>query len=186
MIRDELEFEKIYETFRPRIHRYLTRMVGEQEAEDLTQEVFVKISRAIETFRGESQLATWIYRIATNAALDRIDSPSFQRTIQDSRGWGEMELEDQDVWTGEKAPSLETSLVRKEMSECIRDFVGGLPANYRAVLVLSDMEELPNNEIAEILGLSVNVVKIRLHRSRTRLRKEIELHCKPEEWLPEE
>ena len=54
---DELEFQRIHETFRPKIHRYLTHLVGEHEAEDLTQEVFVKVSRALKTFRGESQLS---------------------------------------------------------------------------------------------------------------------------------
>ena len=82
MIRDDLEFEQIHADFRPKIQRYLIRLVGEQEAEDLTQEVFVKVSRALKNFRGESQLSTWLYRIATNTALDRIDSPSYQRAIQ--------------------------------------------------------------------------------------------------------
>ena len=109
MIRDDLEFEQIHEDFRPKIQRYLIRLVGEPEAEDMTQEVFVKVSRALKNFRGEAQLSTWLYRIATNTALDRIDSPSYQRAIQaqlaqDAIGDDEVELEDQDVWTGEKAP----------------------------------------------------------------------------------
>ena len=67
----DFKFQKIYEDFRPKIIRYLTRMVGESEAEDLTQEVFTKIGQALKTFRGESQLSTWVYQIATHAALDR-------------------------------------------------------------------------------------------------------------------
>jgi len=62
-----LDFQKIHDEFRPKIERYLVRLVGEYEAEDLTQDVFIKISRALQTFRGESQLSTWIYRVATNA-----------------------------------------------------------------------------------------------------------------------
>ena len=68
----ELNFEQVHADFRPQVQRYLARMVGEQEAEDLTQEVFVKINRALGTFRGESKLSTWVYRIATNTALDRL------------------------------------------------------------------------------------------------------------------
>ena len=79
---DVPDFEQIYADFRPRIHRYLTSMVGELEAEDLAQEVFVKLSQALDTFRGEAKLSTWIYRIATNAALDRMRSPSFRRDVQ--------------------------------------------------------------------------------------------------------
>ena len=86
----ELEFEEIYTDFRPKVQRYLTRMVGEHEAEDLTQEVFIKISRALDAFRGESQLSTWVYRIATNAALDRLRAssvlPALQRRLQAAPG----------------------------------------------------------------------------------------------------
>lgn len=182
MSHNELEFQDLDVTFRPKIYRYLARLVGEHEAEDLTQEVFVKIYQALKTFRGESQLSTWIYRIATNAALDRLRSPAFRQMLQkramnDSMISSEIEREDRDVWTGEKTPSLETSLIRKEMNECIRNFVESLPPNYRAVVVLSELQELTNNEIAEILGLSLDVVKIRLHRARARLRKELETHC---------
>jgi RNA polymerase sigma-70 factor (ECF subfamily) len=193
---NEMDFHKIHETFRPKILRYLTRMVDEQEAEDLTQEVFVKISRALETFRGECQLSTWIYRIATNAALDKLGSPSFQRVIQarlsrdsigsDDAESDEAEIVDQDVWTGEKIPSLESTIMREEMNECVRNRLANLPADYRAVLVLSDMEELPNSEVAKIIGVSVDTVKIRLHRARARLKKDIMTLCPPEEWVPEE
>jgi RNA polymerase sigma-70 factor, ECF subfamily len=191
MIRDDLEFEQIHEDFRPKIQRYLIRLVGEPEAEDLTQEVFVKVSRALKNFRGESQLSTWLYRIATNTALDRIDSPSYQRAIQAQLaqaaiGDDEVEVEDQDVWTGEKAPRLETEVMRQEMYECVWNRLEHLPANYRTVLLLSDMEGFTNNEMAEILGVSLDVVKIRLHRARARLRKDIERYCPPAEWVPDE
>lgn len=192
----ELDFDKIYADYRPKILRYLTRMVDESEAEDLTQEVFVKIDRGLQTFRGECKLSTWIYRIATNAALDKLGSPSFQRTIQDrlSRDLigsdeaepDEAEIVDQDVWTGEKKPSLETTIMRDEMNACVRDRLANLPADYRAVLVLSDMEELPSNEIAKIIGVSVDAAKIRLHRARARLKKDIMTYCRPEDWVPDE
>ena len=191
MIHTDLDFEQIHEAFRPKIQRYLIRLVGEPEAEDLTQEVFVKVSRALNNFRGESQLSTWLYRIATNTALDRIDSPSYQRAIQaqlaqDAIGDDEVEIEDQDVWTGEKAPRLETEVMRQEMYECVWNRLEHLPANYRTVLLLSDMEGFTNNEVAEILGVSLDAVKIRLHRARARLRKDIERYCPPAEWVPDE
>lgn len=178
----ELDFEKLHDTFRPSILRYLTRLVGPDEAEDLTQEVFVRVNRALEDFRGESQLSTWIYRIATNAALDRLRSPSFQATGRQRGstvviGEGEIRSEDKDVWTGEKTASVETSLIRKEMNECIRSFIENLPADYRTVLVLSELEGMTDHEIAEIVGASLNTVKIRLHRARAKLRRELETHC---------
>jgi RNA polymerase sigma-70 factor (ECF subfamily) len=178
----ELEFQNIYDAFQPRILRYLIRMVGENEAEDVTQEIFVKVSQALENFRGESKLSTWLYRIATNAALDRLRSPSFQRIAQkklsdDSIEKSEVEPGDKDISTGETTPSVEQQFVRKEMNKWIRDFIEELPENYRTVVVLSELEGLSNTEIAEVLGVTLDTVKIRLHRARAKLKKELETHC---------
>lgn len=182
MGRNDLDFQGIYSTFHPKIVRYLANMVGQRDAEDLTQEVFVKVNQALRTFRGESQLSTWIYRIATNAALDKLRSPSFRQVEQKSLSEesiteGEIEIVDKDSWTGEKTPSVETSLIRKEMNECIRGIVENLPENYRTVVVLSDLEGFKDDEIAEILGVSIHTAKIRLHRARARLKRELETHC---------
>jgi RNA polymerase sigma-70 factor, ECF subfamily len=182
MNKSELDFQKIYGTFQPKIHRYLTRLVGENEAEDLTQEVFVKVRQGLRNFRGKSQLSTWIYRIATNAGLDRLRSSSFQRMVQESLSndsviEGEIGIEDKDVWTGEKTPSVEQELIRKEMNECIRNFIEKLPENYRTILVLSELEGLKNHEIAKILRVSLDTVKIRLHRARAKLKEELQTHC---------
>lgn len=191
MIGEPLDFQHIHDTFRPKITRYLTRLVGEAESEDLAQEVLLKVSRGLNDFRGEAQLSTWIYRITTNAALDRIESPSYQRAIQtalarEGIGSDESEVEDRDVWTGETTPSPEATAEREEMYECFRGRLALLPADYRTVLALSDLEEFSNQEIAEILGVSVEVVKIRLHRARAKLRQDLLAFCKPEEWIPEE
>ena len=180
---DELDFQQIHETFRPKIHRYLSRLVGEYEAEDLTQEVFVKVSRALSAFRGESQLSTWIYRIATNVAIDKMRAPSFQKDAQADSLDDMDEIEDMEMWVKDEIPTPEQQLLRKDMYECFGDFVENLPANYRTVVVLSELGELTNHEIAEILGLSLDTVKIRLHRGRARLFQELKTHCKAEEWL---
>jgi len=178
----EVKFHEIHDTFRPKILRYLTNLVGRPDAEDLTQEVFVKVNQALKTFRGESQLSTWIYRIATNVALDKLRSPSFRQTggkslSGDSIGESEIEIMDKNPWTGENTPSIETSVVRKEMNQCIRGVVEKLPESYRTVVVLSELEGFRDDEIAEILGVSLNTAKIRLHRARARLKKDLEAHC---------
>jgi RNA polymerase sigma factor (sigma-70 family) len=109
----EFDFQTIHAEFRPRIQRYLARLVGESEAEDLTQEVFVKVHRALPSFRGEAQLSTWIYRIATNAALDRLRSPAFKRCDPDgllTTGDGEdagAAVVGKVVWADQETPSLE-------------------------------------------------------------------------------
>ncbi len=181
-IGSDLDFHSIYKTFHPKIVRYLAHMAGWREAEDLTQEVFLKVNQSLETFRGESQLSTWIYRIATNTALDKLRSPSFLQTGQKSLSGeaiadDEIEIIDKDAWTGEKTPSVETSLIRKEMNECIRNLVEKLPENYRAVVALSELEGFRDDEIAEILGVSIHTAKIRLHRARAQLKKALEAHC---------
>jgi RNA polymerase sigma factor (sigma-70 family) len=75
------------------------------------------------------------------------------------------------------APAVEQHLARREMSECVRGYVDQLPPDYRTVVVLSELEELPDREIADILGFSLEAAKIRLHRARARLRQMLEQGC---------
>jgi RNA polymerase sigma-70 factor (ECF subfamily) len=165
----ETDFRKIYDTFQPKILRYLTRLVGVHEAEDLTQEVFVKVSQGLSRFRHESHLSTWIYRIATNVALDRMRSRAFQesaRPVLSSKAVAE-EMKD----------PVEGQLIRKEMNQCIRGFIEDLPTDYRLVVILSELEERTNQQIAEVLGISLAMVKIRLHRAKAWLKKEFATRC---------
>jgi RNA polymerase sigma-70 factor (ECF subfamily) len=97
---------------------------------------------------------------------------------------GEAEFDVKNVWTGEKLPSSEQELVRKQMNECIKDFIEKLPENYRTVLVLSELQVISNREIAEILGVTVGTVKIRLHRAREKLKEELLAHC-DSYWIEE-
>lgn len=174
----EQEFQNIYELFHEKIRRYLARMVSENEAEDLSQEVFVKVSRGLKDFNRQSSLSTWIYKIAMNTALDRLRTPSLRKeALVVQRGDDEDEVEDMYLQMEDHKPSLETSMIKKEMNDCIRGIAEGLQENYRTVLVLSDFEELSNGEIADVLGISADTVKIRLHRARTRLRKELKAKC---------
>jgi RNA polymerase sigma-70 factor (ECF subfamily) len=177
----DVDFQTIYETFQPRISRYLASLVGDQEAEDVTQEVFTKVNRGLSNFRGESQLSTWLYRIATNAAVDRLRSPSHKQTVMSEEELIEVgkvkAAEAQAENMTDESSSVDGQLVRKEMNECIRDFVDRLPANYRTVLVLSELEGMKNREVAEILGISLETVKIRLHRARAKLKEELGREC---------
>ena len=183
---DERDFQKLYLDFRPRILRYLVGLVGELEAEDLTQEVFLRVNQALPTFRGESRLSTWVYRIATNAAYDRLRQASYQRAVPKNIGDdidADEKVVDQDFWTDEATPSIELTIHRKQRFACYCDFIEKLSENYRLVVGLSMLEDFTAKEIAEILGLNVDVVKIRLHRGRARLLEDLKTHCKPEDWL---
>ena len=167
----QMTFEEIYDSNRARILRYLTRLVGAAEAEDLTQDVFVKVSRGLDGFRDESHVVTWIYRIATNTALDRLRSPSFKaiEPVED--------VELVSLQTGQKSPTVEQQAIKEEMSSCIRHVVDQLPENYRTTIVLSDMEGFKDSEIADILGLTLPAAKITLHRARARLKKALSNYC---------
>ena len=174
MTDSELEFQHIYEAFQPKIHRYLARLTGADEADDLTQEVFIKISLGLKGFRGESKLSSWIYRIATNAALDHLRRPPQTTTEISSIG---TERDEEPVRLQGKVSFIDQQLIRKEMNACIRNVIKKLPEDYRTVIVLGELEEFKNHEIAEILGISLDAVKIRLHRARASLRKQLEAHC---------
>lgn len=175
-------FQDVYDEFRERVRHYLGQLVGESDAEDVTQEVFIKIDKGLETFKGESKLSTWIYRIATNAALDRLRSAwhrqsSREISVSGEAGESDMEIEDQDSSTTKKTPSAPEQVIKFEMTECIREFVDKLPPDYRTVIVLSELKDMKNQEVADILGISLDAVKIRLHRARGRLKKEFEAGC---------
>jgi RNA polymerase sigma-70 factor (ECF subfamily) len=178
-----LEFETIHELYRPKIERYLTRMVGEREAEDLTQEVLLKINQALKAFRGEASLSTWVYRIATNAAIDRMRTAAFRQDAHTRSLEESTDGEEKALAAAANATSLEQLVLRTQRTQCFQSFLEQLPATYRAVIVLHDLEELTNEEVAEILGVSLETVKIRLHRGRSRLLQELREHCKPEDWL---
>src|SRR3989304_3661009 len=148
-----LDFQRVYDEFHVRIRRYLVRRGGPGDAYDLTQETVARVSQALAGFRGEAALATWIYRIATNVALDRARSPGVRLQTRAAQPGG--------LGAVGTVPVIEQDIARREMSACVRDYVDQLPADYRTVVVLSELEELPDREIAEILGISLEAAKIR-------------------------
>lgn len=167
-------FDAIYAEFQPKIERYLRRLAGADEAPDLTQAVFLKVHQGLATFRGDATLATWIYRIATNAAHDqRLAAASKQREAEELCA----DPDELDALADPAAVATDHAYIRREMSACVRGVVEELPENYREVLLLSDFEGFTNTEIAAILGVTLDTVKIRLHRGRLRLRQSLECAC---------
>jgi RNA polymerase sigma-70 factor (ECF subfamily) len=152
-------------------------LTGQQEAEDLAQEVFEKASRSLKSFKGESKLSTWLYRIATNTALDKMRSPSIRRSSEHTSFDEDTRTEDRNVWSGHTKTHVDQTVIRKEMSECVREFIDRLPSDYKTVILLSELEGFKNKEIADILQVSLDTVKIRLHRARARLKKELGDGC---------
>jgi RNA polymerase sigma-70 factor (ECF subfamily) len=176
-------FDEIYEAYWSRIHRYVERMIGRLEAEDLTQEVFIKVGNAVDSFRNEAQLSTWIYRIATNTVIDRMRKSSYHQETNKISLLSNMNIENDKVeisktsGLGRKISAVEGQVINKEMNSCIRGIVDSLPEKYRLILVLSEMEGLKNREIAEVLGITLETAKIRIHRAKAYLKNELVKQC---------
>ena len=172
-----IDFSEVYKKFQPKILNYLSRLMGPHEAEDITQEVFEKVSRKLKTFKGESKFSTWLYRIATNTAFDRLRSPSLKHASEHTPFEKIADPKARNVWNGQRETAIDQNVIRKEMSACVREYIDKLPSDHRAVLILSEIEGFKNKEIADILQISLENVKIRLHRARAGLKKELDNGC---------
>jgi RNA polymerase sigma-70 factor (ECF subfamily) len=170
--------EQIYHAYAPRVYNMARRMVRtDADAEDVTQDVLLKVVRELPRFRGESALPTWLHRVTLNTAI----SHRRKRAVRDqrrSRDPFDVVLADEPApesrWGGDWAP--ETPLVRRETRNLIERAIADLPPIYRTVFVLADMEELPNAVISQQLGLSLPAIKSRLHRARQLLREALAPH----------
>jgi RNA polymerase sigma-70 factor (ECF subfamily) len=172
----ELDFTDVFETYRQPIRNFLTRQTeNAAQADDLTQEVFVRVYRGLPGFRGDSSLTTWLYQIARNVFFD------FTRQASTRRDRADLALDtlpgESDRRADEKTLRPEPAAERAEMSDCVQDYANALPNSYRDVLALHNMMGLKNREIAQRLGVSLPTVKIRLHRARTRLRASLAAGC---------
>ncbi len=169
-------FTDIFEAYQRPIYNYLLHMTQDPSvAEDLTQETFIRVHDGLPGFRGEASLATWVYRIATNLSVDHVRRKS---TTQDTmtRSLDEVET-DPETLVDDKAASPEQQAARSEMSGCVQDLIEQLPPDYRAAVVLHDLQGMTNGEIAEVLDVSLDTVKIRLHRARKKLRAALNSGC---------
>lgn len=159
--------------FSPRIYRLALRMMGDpQEAEEVLQETFISACQHVERFEGRSQLGTWLYRIATNAALMRLrrrqlDTVSIDEPVELGQG---QEMPRQLVDWGR---SPESHALNAELRDVMEQAVSELPESLRVVFLLRDVEGLSTAETAEALGITESAAKVRLHRARLQLRERL-------------
>jgi RNA polymerase sigma-70 factor (ECF subfamily) len=166
----------VFEQYRERIYLYILRMVKDvTEAEDLTQETFLRAHRNLHNLKDESSLTAWLYRIATHVCYDRFRQSSYRNAPQsiDATSSGEPAAEIEDPG----APRLEKAVEQKEMSSCVQEYLVELPDDYRIAIILHDLHGLTNPEIAEMLGCSLDTVKIRIHRARRKLEAALASGC---------
>jgi RNA polymerase sigma-70 factor, ECF subfamily len=148
------------------------RLLGnDEDARDALQDAFLSAFRAIPRFQGDSLLGTWLHRIAINAALMKLRAAK----RRDEGGIEELlprfgedghHLDPPRTW----APPADDPAIREETRALVRDAIDRLPDAFRAALVLRDLEQLDNDEVARRLGTTVNAAKIRVHRARQALR----------------
>ena len=176
------DFSEIFAAYHGKVLAYARKLLGSAEAEDVTQEVFVKIDRALPSLDDPTKLSSWVYAITLNTVRDlarrRARGPDLRAANPaPARTDGEDEdplLRLPDV--GARTP--EQTAMRSEMVACYLDYVRQLPPHYYDVYVLAELEQLANEQIAQRLSLSVGTVKIRLHRARAQLYEALRRNCR--------
>ncbi len=156
---DHQAFERLYRSSVARIHSLVRRMAGDEVADDLTQEVYIRAWQKLSTFRGEASFSTWLHRLAVNHVLSRRATLARRRERQVPAD-GVLD----GVGVGPGTPGL-----RMDFEAAI----GRLPERARDVFLLYDVEGYTHEEIAEMMGVSTGTSKSQLHRARMILRKHL-------------
>ena len=170
---DDLAFETIVERYQRRIFRLASRLTSDTDAADVLQETFLQVYRHLSSFRGDSRFATWVYRIATNAALmhrrararrpaESLDAflPRFDANGLHKGTPAELQA----------ASRVDELLDRRTLAVSARGALARLPDLYRDAFVLRDLEEMPTADVAGALGIEPAAVRQRVHRARLMLR----------------
>ena len=154
---DVRAFEQLYHTHLPRVHSLVRRMGGARDADELTQDVFVRVWQKLATFRGDSAFATWLHRLAVNVVIERFRQDNTRR---------------QRLHDGEDV--FETLSAPPRSRDVVMDFEAALetlPDGARQIFVLHDVEGYKHHEIGEMLDISSGTSKAQLHRARMMLRR---------------
>ncbi len=181
--RDEAAFTELIRLYEKRIFQLVLRMLGDRgEAEDVAQDVFLTVFKSIDSFRGDSKLSTWLYRIATNHCKNRIK-------YLDRRARGKKtELDDLSEHDRVESASMSASAhvarpdqqaEANQMETIMRRAIGELDEEQRELVILRDVENLSYEEIQAITGLPEGTVKSRLHRARLALAKNVRAASEP-------
>jgi RNA polymerase sigma-70 factor (ECF subfamily) len=154
-------FEELYRAHAGRLYSVAVRLLGNNaDAEDLLQEIFLAAHRKLDTFRGESALGTWLYRLATNLCLDHLRSKAGRSSrVTDS-------LDNESVLYDRSTSLAEKTVTKMDLERAL----ARLPDGCRAAFVLHDVEGLEHREVAEILGIAEGTSKSQVHKARLKLR----------------
>jgi RNA polymerase sigma-70 factor (ECF subfamily) len=180
---DTRAFDELVVRYRDKVYRLALRILRhEEDAAEALQEAFLSAYRGLKNFKVESTFSTWLYRVATNAALMRYrrrrEGHISLEQSQNPNGDGEpLAIPD---WSAQPLEELLDSETREVMGESVQR----LPEDLRTVFLLRDVEELSNAQVAEILELTVAAVKSRLHRARKSLREDLDRYFRDKSRRP--
>ena len=161
-------FEQLYRRYSRRVYALCLRIVkNDSEAEDLTQEAFLRLFRKIHTFRGEASFSTWLHRLATNVALMRLRRKRYTEVSMDANSEPDEDESGPHVELGGPDLRLSGALDRVNLRRAIEQ----LPEGYKEMFILHDVEGYEHHEIAKILGCSSGNSKSQLYKARLRLRE---------------
>ena len=174
---DRAAFEDLMLRYEDKVYRLAIGMMKNREdALDAVQDAFLSVYRKLDTFKGESAFSTWLYKIALNSVYMRLRSrarhdrtepiENLEHLLDPSRI---RDLVPASVWSAR----ADEVLLRKELARELREAVASLPEDYRVIFTLREVEGLSNQEVADILGLSLAATKTRLHRARLFLRNRL-------------
>jgi RNA polymerase sigma-70 factor (ECF subfamily) len=170
-----MEFWAIYDQYYTKVRKFILTLVKDEwVADDLIQETFLRIQNNLKGLKDPSKLSSWIFRIAYNLCQDHF------RQLKRSRKEERIDQEETDGLKEaliQKRPDIQKELEQRQMGECVQNQINLLPESLRSVLVLFDIMELSHQEIADILGVTVENVKVRLHRARKKLKSILEQKC---------
>lgn len=174
---DDNAFSEIVDRYGDKIFRLALRITrSEESAEEILQNVFIKLIEKLETFREESKLSTWIYSVSSNESFlylrNRYKNRSRQVSIEELSN-NEQNDNNRSYEISDQYYSPDENLISSQHRNILDKAINELPEEYRVVFQLRDIEGLSNNEVADILGLSLPAVKSRILRARNQLRKKL-------------
>jgi len=174
---DRGAFADLVELYKDKIYHLAYRMLGNrQEAEDVVQETFLRVFRSLDRYDESLKFSTWIYRIGTNLAIDRLrrrraayslDAETASASDSDGQDWHGL-LASEDM-------SPEGHVLLSETQRRIRDAIRSLPEKYKSVVILKYLHDMSLQEIGDVLNMPVTTVKTRVHRGREFLRRRLEV-----------
>ncbi|RMG44897.1 MAG: sigma-70 family RNA polymerase sigma factor [Candidatus Dadabacteria bacterium] len=169
---DQASFVELLNRYSEKVHNLAMRIArNEQDAEEIFQDVFVTVYHKIDKFEGKSAFSSWLYRITVNTAFMKLRKRKKHQAVS----FDELAGGINEGYSGNRSDTCDINYIssRHELRQALEDAIRRLPDDYKTIFVLRDVDGLSNQEVGEILGLSVPAVKSRLHRSRLMLRKRL-------------